>query len=430
MNQPFSPHFRMKSNAQRVLLPLLGGMLVASSALASSPEPMKNPSNFGEDVAFLRKHTDAIVLRRGDAAVAVAPVYQGRVMTSTATGDSGNSYGWLNYKLIGKGVVPPEEAKGTLESKFHAFGGEERFWLGPEGGQFGIFFPRGAKFDFASWKTPPALDTEPFEMASSSDSEAVFTRKFSVTNQSGTKFDVGVSRTVRLLPPEEIAARIGTALPEGAKAVAYETVNTITNLGESAWKPESGLLSIWLLGMYKPSPATVMAIPFREGDGLGPIVNDAYFGAVPADRLKVSKGVVFFKGDGGQRGKIGIPPARSLGVAGSYSPDLQVLTLVLCDPAKGNQPYVNSMWEKQKEPYSGDAINAYNDGSPAPGEAPLGPFYELETSSPAASLAPGKSITHRQTTIHVSGPAATLDPVAVAKLGASIEQITGAFGDK
>jgi hypothetical protein len=420
----------MKSSTRSLLAPLLGGMLVVSSALAAGPEPMKNPSNFGEDVTFLRKHTDAIVLRRGDAAVAVAPAYQGRVMTSTATGDSGNSYGWLNYKLISKGVVPPEEAKGTLESKFHAFGGEERFWLGPEGGQFGIFFPRGAEFDFASWKTPPALDTEPFELASSSDSEAVFTRKFSVTNQSGTKFDVGVSRTVRLLPPEEIAARIGTALPEGAKAVAYETVNTITNLGEDPWKPESGLLSIWLLGMYKPSPATVMAIPFREGDGLGPIVNDAYFGAVPADRLKVSKGVVFFKGDGGQRGKIGIPPARSLGVAGSYSPDLQVLTLVLCDPAKGDQPYVNSMWEKHKEPYSGDAINAYNDGSPAPGEPPLGPFYELETSSPAASLAPGKSITHRQTTIHVSGLAATLDPVAAAKLGASIEQITGAFGDK
>ncbi|MFZ4778813.1 MAG: DUF6786 family protein, partial [Terrimicrobiaceae bacterium] len=253
---------------------------------------------------------------------------------------------------------------------------------------------------------------------------------FSVTNQSGTKFDVGVSRTVRLLPPEEIAARIGTALPEGAKAVAYETVNTITNLGEAAWTPESGLLSIWLLGMYKPSPATVMAIPFREGDGLGPIVNDAYFGAIPADRLKVSQGVVFFKGDGGQRGKIGIPPKRSLGVAGSYSPDLQVLTLVLCDPAKGNPPYVNSMWEKQKNPYSGDAINAYNDGSPAPGEPPLGPFYELETSSPAAALVPGKSITHRQTTVHISGPAAALDPVATAKLGVSIQQITGAFANK
>ena len=114
-------------------LTLLLATFTATTLLASS-EPMENtPSNFGEDVAFLKKHTDAIVLRRGDAAVAVAPAYQGRVMTSTATGDGGNSYGWLNYKLIAKGVVPPEEAKGTLESKIHVFGGEERFWLGPEG---------------------------------------------------------------------------------------------------------------------------------------------------------------------------------------------------------------------------------------------------------------------------------------------------------
>lgn len=385
---------------------------------------------YGQDLEFLRQHTPIIELKSGQAAVAVAPAFQGRVMTSTATGPEGSSFGWLNDKLISQGILPAEKAAGKLESHIYVFGGEERFWIGPEGGQFGIYFPPGAKFDFASWKTPPALDTEPFDVASSSDSEAVFTKKFSVTNQSGTKFDVGVSRTVRLLSPEEIAARLGTALPDGAKAVAYETVNTITNRGEAAWTPESGLLSIWLLGMYKPSPATVMAIPFREGDDLGPIVNDAYFGAIPADRLKVSKGVVFFKGDGGQRGKIGIPPRRSLGVAGSYSPDLQVLTLVLCDPAKGNPPYVNSMWEKQKDPYSGDAINAYNDGSPAPGEPPLGPFYELETSSPAAALAPGKSITHRQTTVHISGPAAALDPVAAAKLGVSIQQIAGAFAKK
>jgi hypothetical protein len=77
------------------------------------------------------------------------------VKAFTATGAGGNSYGWLNYKLIAKGVVQPEEAKGTLESKIHVFGGEERFWLGPEGGQFGIFFAPGAKFDFADWKTPP-----------------------------------------------------------------------------------------------------------------------------------------------------------------------------------------------------------------------------------------------------------------------------------
>jgi hypothetical protein len=402
-----------------------------ATTLVASSEPMQNiPSNFGEDVAFLKKHTDAIVLRRGDAAVAVAPGFQGRVMTSTATGDGGNSYGWLNYKLIAKGVVPPEEAKGTLESKIHVFGGEERFWLGPEGGQFGIFFAPGAKFDFADWKTPPAIDTEAFDKVSSDDTKAVFARNFTVTNQSGTKFDVGVERTVRLLDREQTALALGVTIPEDLPFVAYETVNTITNRGEQAWEADTGLLSVWLLGMYKPSPSTVMAIPFRE-DGEGPVVNDAYFGKIAPDRLKVGKGVVFFKGDGASRGKIGIPPSRSTPFAGSYSPDLGALTIVRCEPVAKDGRYVNSMWEKQENPYAGDVINAYNDGSPAPGEPPLGPFYELETSSPGAELAPGARLTHKQVTVHFAGQPEQLNPIAEAKLGAGIREIRDAFaGDK
>jgi hypothetical protein len=407
-------------------LTLLLATFTATTLLASSELMENTPSNFGEDVAFLKKHTDAIVLRRGDAAVVVAPAYQGRVMTSTATGDGGSSYGWLNYKLIAKGVVPADEAKGTLESTIHVFGGEERFWLGPEGGQFGIFFAPGAKFDFADWKTPPAIDTEAFDKVSADETKAVFARNFTVTNQSGTKFDVGVERTVRLLDREQTAQVLGATIPEDLPFVAYETVNTITNRGEKAWEADSGLLSVWLLGMYKPSPSTVMAIPFRE-DGEGPVVNDAYFGKIAPDRLKVGKGVVFFKGDGASRGKIGIPPLRSTPFAGSYSPDLGALTIVRCEPVAKDGRYVNSMWEKQETPYAGDVINAYNDGSPAPGEPPLGPFYELETSSPGAELAPGASLTHKQVTVHFAGQPEQLDPIAEAKLGAGIAEIRDAF---
>jgi hypothetical protein len=403
---------------------LLLTLTVAASTVWADSKP------YGDDMAFLKKHTDVIELKDGNAAIAVVPEYQGRVMTSTATGPNGVSYGWLNYPLIEQGVLSEENAKGRLESKIYVFGGEERFWLGPEGGQFGIFFAPGSKFDFDAWKTPAAIDTEPFDVVSSSGNEVVFTRSFTVTNHTGTRFDLKVDRTVRLLNRDAVESKLGLKLPEGSQSVAYETINQLTNTGPTAWSRDTGLLSIWLLGMYKPSPSTVMAIPFRKGADLGPTVNDAYFGKISADRLKVGDGVVFFKGDGESRGKIGIPPLRSLGVAGSYSPDLGSLTLVLYEPPTETLPYVNSMWELQKEPYSGDAINAYNDGSPAPGEPPLGPFYELETSSPAAALKPGESLTHRQTTVHFSGSAANLDPVATSKLGVSIEQITQAFRDE
>jgi hypothetical protein len=401
--------------------------LAAAAAPLAFSEPAENePTNFGEDVAFLRKHTEVVVLRRGNAAVAVAPAYQGRVMTSTATGDPGNSHGWLNYKLIRQGVLRGEAAAGKLESKIHVFGGEERFWLGPEGGQFGIFFAPGAKFDFGHWKTPSAIDTEPFDVVASGEQSIVFARSFSVTNQSGAEFDVAVERTVRLLSAEEIAKTLGVEVPEGLPFVGYETINRITNRGPEAWSPDTGLLSVWILGMYKPSPSTVMAIPFRE-EASGPVVNDAYFGKIASDRLKVGRGVLFFKGDGASRGKIGLPPARATGFAGSYSPDLNVLTVVRCDPPKGGGRYVNSMWERQEAPYAGDAINAYNDGSPAPGEPPLGPFYELETSSPGAELGPGESLTHTQATVHFAGEPSRLDPVAAATLRARIEQIRNAF---
>lgn len=76
----------------------------------------------------------------------------------------------------------------------------------------------------------------------------------------------------------------------------------------------------------------------------------------------------------------------------------------------------------------GDAAVAV---APAPGEPPLGPFYELETSSPGAELAPGASLTHKQVTVHFAGQPGQLDPLAKAKLGVGIREICDDFaGDK
>ena len=47
--------------------------------------------------------------------------------------------------------------------------------------------------------------------------------------------------------------------------VGYETDNQIKNVGDAAWTPETGLLSIWMLGMYNPSPETTVVIPFKKG---------------------------------------------------------------------------------------------------------------------------------------------------------------------
>lgn len=55
---------------------------------------------------------------------------------------------------------------------------------------------------------------------------------------------------------------------------------------------------------------------------------------------------------------------------------------------------------RQKNPYCGDVINAYNDGPTEDGSM-MGPFYEIETSSPGAELAPYESLIHTQKIIHL-----------------------------
>ena len=93
------------------------------------------------------------------------------------------------------------------------------------------------------------------------------------------------------------------------------------------------------------------------------------------------------------------------------------------DKKPGARDYVNSMWEKQAEPYGGDVVNSYNDGPVEPGKPSLGGFYELETSSPAAALAPGASLVHAHRTYHFVGERAALDVIAEKVLGVSASRI-------
>jgi hypothetical protein len=81
----------------------------------------------------------------------------------------------------------------------------------------------------------------------------------------------------------------------------------------------------------------------------------------------------------------------------------------------------------QDEPYKGDVVNSYNDGPAEPGAEPLGPFYELETSSPAAALKPGETILHIHRTFHLQGSEASLSPIAESLLGVTIDEIKKAF---
>jgi len=362
---------------------------------------------FGDDLAFLKKYTKAFILSdvSGQKQVAVVPEYQARVMTSTADGAGGISYGWVNRDLIASGQKQPH---------INVYGGEDRFWLGPEGGQYSIFFKKGDPFDLDHWQTPSWIDTEPYDVTSQSQDRAAFSRTFQLANYSGTQLDLEVRREIRLLSDADVERELGLTMNPAVKSVAFETVNEIKNAGSNPWMKETGLLSIWILGMFNASPATTVVIPFIEGDEkeLGPIVNDTYFGKVPEERLAVKEGVMFFAADANYRSKIGVLPSRSKPVIGSYDAVNRVLTIVQFTLPAGITDYVNSMWEIQEKPYGGDAVNSYNDGPPEPG---------------AAQLQPGQSGKHIHRTYHFQGSESDLDSIARITLGVSIEEIKSAL---
>src|ERR1051326_463198 len=203
--------------------------------------------SYAYDSKFLKEHSGHVIElsdHAGRAKVLLSADYQGRVMTSTATGDTGTSYGWINYALI---------SLGRKKAQFNPVGGEERFWMGPEGGQYSIYFKQGDSFNIAHWQVPAIIDTIPFDVVSASGSTAVFSNNAVLKNYSGTDFQIAIRRAISLLDRNSISQKLGVNLPGNVQCVGYETTSEIKNIGPADWKKEKGLLSIWLLGMMKPT---------------------------------------------------------------------------------------------------------------------------------------------------------------------------------
>lgn len=383
-----------------------------SATISASPRE----AHFGADVAFLQKHVETIVLKdsTSKAAIAVVPAWQGRVMTSTASGDTGRSLGWLNHDLIENGQPQPH---------MNAYGGEDRFWLGPEGSRNSFYFAPGDTFDFAHWQVPAAIDTMPFKVTARSHNAVTFEQDMQLLNYKGHTFNIRATRTITLIARRDIRNYIGTDLHKSVQAVAFHSANSITNAGRQKWDTAYGMPSIWILGMFTASERNTVVIPIRNKGS----VNTDYFGEIPAERLKVTDKVVYFKADAKYRSKIGLQPNACYNYLGSYDAARRLLTIVQFTLPTGRNLYVNSSWNPAAPPFSGDVINAYNDGIPGEGLTQLGQFFELESSSPAAGLRPGGHIEHYHRTIHLQGDEKRLDPVVQKLFGVTLNEIRKAL---
>lgn len=403
-------------------------------------------NTFQQDVDFLNRFTDTIVL--GDperSAIVLTPEFQGRVMTSTAGGPEQHSFGWINYDLIQSQTVVPQ---------INLYGGEERFWLAPEGGRYSIFFPPSeleSPLDFADWRVPKCIDTDSFNVVVKDSDSVKLQHESRLQNRFGFEFDIRFDRTVRLLGVEDVCETLECE-PQQLKSlnvVAHQSENCLSNVGSEVWRRETGLLSIWVLCMNSPSKQATLVVPYRSGSEmeLGSIVNADYFGELGRDRFWVDEAsrLIFLKGDGDYRSKLGLTYPRVRPILGAWDQDRKVLTViwfnlptldeVIADSGlvkNGNRiEYVNNVWRVLEDEYNGDVINGYNDG-PNESGGKLGGFFELESLSPALALAPSCSYTHVHRTIRMQASSDQqlndLDSISRRVFGVGLADIERVFG--
>jgi hypothetical protein len=425
-NLKHSCEMKIKCTLLSMVFLLLGFIMTSCNSTGKKEKKMTSHSEteykkgtYGYDVNFFNKHhIDIVELKDAetDACVMLIPAYQGRVMTSSASGNTGSSFGWINYKFI---------ESGKFSEQFNPFGGEERFWLGPEGGPFSIYFPPGEEQEFKNWKVPSVIDTESFDISNQDSESVVFNKSTSIQNASGTVFQLEIERKVSVIPMKSALSQLGVSTANEISGIAYKSVNTIENIGDTPWLEETGLLSVWMLSMFNPTESTTVFIPYNN-DSDGSIVNDDYFGKVPNERLLTEDGTIFFKIDGKYRSKIGIPYPRATSLCGSYDSEKMVLTLLWYNLPENPHPYVNSKWGPQEDPYNGDVVNSYNDGPVEDGSV-MGPFYEIETSSPGAALQPHEALKHSQLIVHLQGEEKELSAIVSELFDLELADIKSRF---
>ncbi|BAU54171.1 DUF6786 family protein [Mucilaginibacter gotjawali] len=403
-------------------------VLIASAILLLNSCEQKEPSaakfeseypkgTFGYDLDFLKQNDSVVVLnsKDGNAQIIVSPKYQAKVFTSTADGKNGKSFGWINYKTF---------AQKSLDAHMNAYGGEDRLWIGPEGSRFAVFFKPHTKMEFAYWHTPTAFDFENWRLTANTDKSASLTKTTRVMNYQGVMLNMNIIRDIAMMEPADEKKLLGIDFDEKIKSVAFSTSNTIINTSAFQWDKNTGAPCLWSLDMFTPSAKTVIVVPYAN-DATGKIATTDYFGQIPPDRVKYNNGILVFKADGKSRGKLGMPPGRTKKIAGSYDAENNVLTIAQFD-VDPKATYLNQEWRTDRDPFAGDAVNAYNDGPLANGTQ-MGPFYEIESVSQAAFLKPGEGLTHKHSVFHFTGDKSELNQISLKTLGISLQDIQAAF---
>lgn len=372
---------------------------------------------FSEVAELLRAASnDAYVLegRRKGKQVLVCPSLAGRVMGTTYNGESGEAGGFIDAKAFRDGI----------NDIWDNWGGEERYWLCPEGGQFGLMF-KGKESCFDNYSVQDGINNQKYKVVdvAKTGESLTMAADFEMLNGAGTRFEVNSARRITALDACPYAMGAGADVD----FVGFQSESTITNTGDMPWNKETGALAHWHLGQFLPGPRVIVIIPFRQGSISDPPIREDYFkdfcidGRMSPNRYWTKDGFVLFKADGKVRTKIGQNRSRAMGILGSYNLDNDEMVIIDYD-FYPNLEYASSYWYEQAEPFNGDVISFSAEGPRAPGELD-GRCYELESMSPAMLLSPGQSFTFRTRTMHIKGPRTAMAKICRSQFGVEVSTL-------
>jgi len=306
--------------------------------------------------------------------VAVCPEWNGRVLTSTNGGLSGDSFGFINVRAIDTEC-------------FEDFGGEDQ------------------------WTLSPLIYS--YSVESIKEHQAVLQRTLRMADANGTPVEFHLTRSISLLSRKQAGTIFGDAI---ADSLEQSDVSVVGFCTENTVRPqERACVASRQRGMFNANPHAAIIVPIPRVSFMSePFSVDVdYLGGAPHGRIRYLSQTMLIRADGQRRCQVTMPFAPSPPIFGAIELRSGTLTLWTFDLPNDY-------------PDKGDALRIYNSGCLRPhgSEFDWTTYYEMNCFAAARELEPEHSFTSCRNTLHLNADNTVLGDVVQQVFGVSLENIS------
>ncbi len=354
------------------------------------------PTTYLYDLQFIEIYGRAYeqTADNGNARIVVSPDFQGRVMTSSATGINGFSNGWINKRFISRDIILDKE---------NPYGGENYTWIGPNDGEYSLFHKFNKEGDTA-FQVPADLDQFPFLMEFVSDTSMLLTKKLNATNLKGSTFNAKLSRFITLHSKSTINHLLHlNGDTAQLSIVGYTVKSTLTNIGMNNWDESTGLMSLQNVNQFNGEGTSTI---FLQNHNAIPLDSISVFSNMDSSNVKFNNQVLALRADGIHTYTLKLPIFASSSLIGIYTPKLQRLTIIQNNNAESKRQ--ERLEIKNGAPLEGTSIASY---------------YQLRADSGSKPLKPNESIKQSQSIYHIYGDSTTMNSVLVKVFDLELAEI-------